>query len=112
MAADWDALRNLRRMGGLQIFRTSDAGIIGWSHLGDHQWSNLRSSAVWLCWADWSHTLELGELGGFYIISIIFRMTLDTNSDTWSFKYIQHSSIIVGGARLTVGGHIYVYDKC
>ena len=46
MAAHWMPLRSLCRLvaGRPQIIRS-----IGWSDLGDHQWSDLRSSAVWLC---------------------------------------------------------------
>ena len=32
-----------------QIMRSSDVGIARGSDTGDHQWSDLRSSAVWLC---------------------------------------------------------------
>ena len=74
VAADWDALRNLCRLGGPQIIRSSDAGIIGWSDLaGDHRM--VRSGRGWLVRmmkderlkrmiGRNSHTLELGELGG------------------------------------------------
>ena len=44
-----DAPKKPLQAGRPQIIRSSDVGIIGWSDLGDHQWSNLRSSAVWLC---------------------------------------------------------------
>ena len=44
-----DAPKKPLQAGRPQIIRSSDAGIIGWSDLGDHQWSDLRSSAVWLC---------------------------------------------------------------
>ena len=44
-----DAPKKSLQAGRPQIIRSSDAGIIGWSDLGDHQWSDLRSSAVWLC---------------------------------------------------------------
>ena len=49
VATDWVALRNLCRLGGPRIIRSSDAGIIGWSDLADHLRSDLRSSAVWVC---------------------------------------------------------------
>ena len=49
VATDGGALRNLCRLRGPQIIRSSDAGIVGLSGLGVHQWSDLRSSNVWLC---------------------------------------------------------------
>ena len=47
--ADWMPLKKPLQAGRPQIIRSSDAGIIEWSDLEDHQWSHLRSSAVWLC---------------------------------------------------------------
>ena len=48
VAADWMPLKKPLQAGRPQIIRSSDAGIIGWSDVGDHQWSDLRSSSVWL----------------------------------------------------------------
>ena len=42
----FDAPRKPLQAGRPQIIRPSDVGIIGWSGLGDQQWSDLRSSAV------------------------------------------------------------------
>ena len=44
-----DAPKKPLQAGSHLIIRSSDAGIIGWSDGGDYQWSDLRSSSVWLC---------------------------------------------------------------
>ena len=44
-----DAPKKPLQDGRHQIIRSSVVGIIGWSDLGDHQWSDLRTSAVCLC---------------------------------------------------------------
>ena len=45
-----------------QIIRLSDVDIIGWSDVGDHQWSDLRSQIIirlaLLTGADWSDGVD------------------------------------------------------
>ena len=77
VAADWDALRTLCRLGASnhRILGSSDDQILGIisGQISDHQ---LFGSAARGCLVRWwvmkeiigrnSHTLELGELGGFW----------------------------------------------